>query len=126
MAAQALSVALSSALIGGIAGALGALLMFLIDWVTKLGWGADVLMGFPSGSPVALQLLIPVLVGVIIGALRLRGAEPLPELHSTLEELHHQSSIKIQIKSSHLLLGLLALIGGGTIGPVRARAAPTA
>ena len=117
MVAQALSVALSSALIGGIAGALGALLMFLIDWVTKLGWGADVLMGFPSGSPVALQLLIPVLVGVIIGALRLRGAEPLPELHSTLEELHHQSSIKIQIKSSHLLLGLLALIGGGTIGP---------
>ena len=73
--------------------------MFLIDWVTKLGWGSDVLMGFPSGSPVGLQLLIPVLVGVIIGALRLHGAEPLPELHSTLEELHHQSSVKIQLKA---------------------------
>lgn len=117
MAGQALSVALSSALIGGFAGALGALLMLLLDWGTTLGWGSKVLAGFPSQAPLALQLSFPVLIGVVIGVLRLRGAEPLPELHKTLEELHEQGAVKVQTRSSHLLLGLLALIGGGTIGP---------
>ncbi len=117
MTSEAINVALSSALIGGIAGALGAWLMLLIDWMTTLGWGPEVLMGFPSKTPIALQLAFPLLIGLIIGVLRLRGAEPLPELHATIEELHQQGGIKVSKHRSHLLLGLLALIGGGTIGP---------
>lgn len=115
--AEALSVAISSALIGALAGCLGALLMGLISWGTELGWGEAVIAGFPSTAPVPLRLALPLLAGLAIGLLRRRGAEPLPELHSTLEELHDKGALKIQPRGSHLLLGLLALIGGGSLGP---------
>ena len=117
MGAEALAVAISSALIGAVAGCLGALLMGLISWGTELGWGEAVIAGFPSTAPLPLRLAIPLLAGLTIGLLRRRGAQPLPELHATLAELHQQTSLKIQPRGSHLLLGLLALLGGGSLGP---------
>ena len=117
MLLEALSTSLTSALIGAFAGAMGALLMALINWLTALGWGDAVSLGQPSNSPVIIQLLVPLSAGLAIGLLRRRGAEPLPELHSTIEELHEHGEHKLQPRISHWLLGLLALVGGGSLGP---------
>ena len=117
MLSEALSTSLTSALIGAFAGAMGALLMALINGLTALGWGDAVSSGQPSNSPVIIQLLIPLSAGLAIGLLRQRGAEPLPELHSTIEELHEQGERKLQPRTSHWLLGLIALVGGGSLGP---------
>ena len=117
MLSEALSTSLTSALIGAVAGAMGALLMALINWLTALGWGDAVLSGLPSNNPVIVQLFIPLSAGLAIGLLRQRGAEPLPELHSTIEELHEQGEHKLQPRTSHWLLGLIALVGGGSLGP---------
>ena len=117
MLSEVLSTSLTSALIGAFAGAMGALLMALINGLTALGWGDAVSSGQPSNSPVIIQLLIPMSAGLAIGLLRQRGAEPLPELHSTIEELHEQGERKLQPRTSHWLLGLIALVGGGSLGP---------
>ena len=117
MLSEAFSTSLTSALIGAVAGAMGALLMALIGWLTSLGWGNAVLTGHPADSPLALQLLMPLGAGLAIGWLRRRGAEPLPELHSTIEELHEHGEFKLQPRRSHWLLGLIALVGGGSLGP---------
>ena len=117
MLSEAFSTSLTSALIGAVAGAMGALLMALISWLTTLGWGDAVLLGQPANGPQALQLLLPLGAGLAIGLLRQRGADPLPELHSTIEELHEHGEHKLQPHSSHWLLGLLALVGGGSLGP---------
>ena len=117
MLSEVLSTSLTSALIGAFAGAMGALLMALINGLTALGWGDAVSSGQPSNSPVIIQLLIPLSAGLAIGLLRQRGAEPLPELHSTIEELHEQGERKLQPRNSHWLLGLIALVGGGSLGP---------
>ena len=117
MLSEVLSTSLTSALIGAFAGAMGALLMALINGLTALGWGDAVSSGQPSNSPVIIQLLIPLSAGLAIGLLRQRGAEPLPELHSTIEELHEQGERKLQPRTSHWLLGLIALVGGGSLGP---------
>ncbi|MEB3177046.1 MAG: chloride channel protein [Synechococcus sp.] len=110
--------ALRSALIGAMAGSLGAGLMALIHWGTERSWGPAVLAGFPSSAPLAQQLLVPLLAGLAIGLLRRSGAQPLPELHQTLQDLHSSSQAKaLQLRVDHLLLGLLALVGGGTLGP---------
>lgn len=117
MGSEAITIALSSALVGAAAGGLGALLMALISWGSQLGWGHAVTAGFPTTAPMAIRLTLPLLAGLAIGWLRRRGAAPLPELHTTLEELHEQGAVKIQPRGSHLLLGLLALLGGGSLGP---------
>ena len=100
MLSEALSTSLTSALIGAVAGAMGALLMALINWLTALGWGDAVLSGLPSNNPVIVQLFIPLSAGLAIGLLRQRGAEPLPELHSTIEELHEQGEHKLQPRTT--------------------------
>ena len=97
MLLEALSTSLTSALIGAFAGAMGALLMALINWLTALGWGDAVSLGQPSNSPVIIQLLVPLSAGLAIGLLRRRGAEPLPELHSTIEELHEHGEHKLSL-----------------------------
>ena len=51
MLSEAFSTSLTSALIGAVAGAMGALLMALIGWLTSLGWGDAVLTGHPADSP---------------------------------------------------------------------------
>ena len=117
MGSEAITIALSSALVGAAAGGLGALLMALISWGSQLGWGHAVTAGFSTTAPMAIRLTLPLLAGLAIGWLRRRGAAPLPELHTTLEELHEQGALKIQPRGSHLLLGLLALLGGGSLGP---------
>lgn len=107
----------SSALIGAVAGSLAALLMAAIAWFTALAWGPAVLNGFPSQAPVLWQALVPIAIGLAIGLLRRRGLEPLPELHQTLEQLHSKQGMPLKHSGSHLLLGLLALVGGGSLGP---------
>ena len=92
MLSEAFSTSLTSALIGAVAGAMGALLMALISWLTALGWGGAVLLGEPGNGPQMLQLLLPLAAGLAIGLLRQQGADPLPELHSTIEELHEHTA----------------------------------
>lgn len=108
-------------LIGFITGLLAALLMAAISFLTSLGWGDQFLKGFPSQAPFVLQLLIPISCGLVIGLLRRAGAEPLPELIETLAQLDPKQDQKLQLeiqpKLSHILLGLLALLEGGSIGP---------
>ena len=108
-------------LIGFITGLLAALLMAAISFLTSLGWGDQFLKGFPSQAPFVLQLLIPISCGLAIGLLRRAGAEPLPELIETFAQLDPKQDQKLQLeiqpKLSHILLGLLALLGGGSIGP---------
>lgn len=108
-------------LIGFITGLLAALLMAAISILTSLGWGDQFLKGFPSQAPFVLQLLIPISCGLAIGLLRRAGAEPLPELLETFAKLDPKQDPKLQLqiqpKLSHILLGLLALLGGGSIGP---------
>lgn len=112
------ALALRSALIGAMAGSLGAGLMALIHWATERSWGPAVLAGAPSSAPLVQQLLVPLLAGLAIGLLRRRGARPLPELHQTLQELRSSNQPQpLQLRADHLLLGLLALVGGGTLGP---------
>lgn len=109
---QVVSSIFSSALIGAVAGSLAALLMAAIAWFTALAWGPAVLNGFPSQAPVLWQALVPIAIGLAIGLLRRRGLEPLPELHQTLEQLHRKQGMPLNHSGSHLLLGLLALVGG--------------
>lgn len=108
-------------LIGFITGLLAALLMAAISFLTSLGWGDQFLKGFPSQAPFVLQLLIPISCGLAIGLLRRAGAEPLPELIETFAQLDPKQDQKLQLeiqpKLSHILLGLMALLGGGSIGP---------
>ena len=78
MLSEAFSTSITSALIGAVAGAMGALLMALIGWLTALGWGDAVLLGQPANGPQVLQLLLPLGAGLAIGLLRQRGAAPLP------------------------------------------------
>lgn len=108
-------------LIGFITGLLAALLMAAISILTSIGWGDQFLKGFPSQAPFVLQLLIPISCGLAIGLLRRAGAEPLPELLETFAKLDPKQDPKLQLqiqpKLSHILLGLLALLGGGSIGP---------
>ena len=108
-------------LIGFITGLLAALLMAAISILTSIGWGDQFLKGFPSQAPFVLQLLIPISCGLAIGLLRRAGAEPLPELLETFAQLDPKQDPKLQLqiqpKLSHILLGLLALLGGGSIGP---------
>lgn len=114
---RGLSSIISSGLIGAVAGSLAALLMAAIAGFTALAWGPAVLNGFPSQAPMLWQALVPIGIGLAIGLLRRRGLVPLPELHQTLGELHSKQGMPLKHTGSHLLLGLLALVGGGSLGP---------
>ncbi|NDC07715.1 MAG: hypothetical protein EBZ86_10445, partial [Synechococcaceae bacterium WB9_2_069] len=108
-------------LTGALTGLLGGLVMALLDYLSQLAWGQQVLRGFPSQAPVVWQFLLPLITGLFIGLLRRAGAQPLPELHVTLAQLsqtnEQQKRLDLSFRGSHLLLGLLALVGGGSLGP---------
>ncbi|NCU91882.1 MAG: hypothetical protein EBV44_08035, partial [Synechococcaceae bacterium WB7_1B_046] len=105
-------------LTGALTGLLGGLVMALLDYLSQLAWGQQVLRGFPSQAPVVWQFLLPLITGLFIGLLRRAGAQPLPELHVTLAQLsqtnEQQKRLDLSFRGSHLLLGLLALVGGGS------------
>ena len=121
MQARVLVSVFANFLTGAITGLLGGLVMALLDYLSQLAWGQQVLRGFPSQAPVVWQFLLPLITGLAIGLLRRAGAQPLPELHVTLAQLRQtneqQQSLDLSFRGSHLLLGLLALVGGGSLGP---------
>ncbi|NBV69707.1 MAG: chloride channel protein, partial [Synechococcaceae bacterium WB4_2_0805] len=118
MQARVLVSVFANFLTGALTGLLGGLVMALLDYLSQLAWGQQVLRGFPSQAPVVWQFLLPLITGLAIGLLRRAGAKPLPELHVTLAQLsqtnEQQKRLDLSFRGSHLLLGLLALVGGGS------------
>ena len=93
----------SGLLVGACTGALAALLLQLLSGMNHLLWDSP----WP---------LMPLLIGLLIGLLHRRGTS-LPELSETIAQLHQPSGLPLAGSARHLLLGMLALLGGGPLGP---------
>jgi hypothetical protein len=90
-------------LVGACTGALAALLLELLNGMNHWLWD----------SP---RPLLPLVIGLLIGLLHRRGTS-LPELSETMAQLHQPTGLPLAGSTSHLLLGMLALLGGGPLGP---------
>jgi len=113
-----LGASLRSLLAGAAGGALAALVVLLTLKLQGLIWGATVLQGLPSDRPLPWCLLWGAGIGLIISLIqRKRPGSALPEMHETLSELRHPSGLNTRQGARQLLGGILALIGGGCLGP---------
>ncbi|NBV58376.1 MAG: chloride channel protein, partial [Synechococcaceae bacterium WB4_2_0811] len=59
MQARVLVSVFANFLTGALTGLLGGLVMALLDYLSQLAWGQQVLRGFPSQAPVVWQFLLP-------------------------------------------------------------------
>ena len=120
-----LPASLRAAIAGGVGGALAALLLLGSERLQRLIWGAAVGAGMATQRSPLWCLAVPTGIGLLlslIGAQRPSGR--LPELGETLAALRHQQEISPagpnRQRSTGLrqaVAGLLALIGGGSLGP---------
>ncbi len=107
------------ALLAGAAG--GALAAGVVGFTLTLQqwvWGAAVLQGLPVDRPLIWCLAWAGGIGVVLSLLqRQRQASGLPEMKETLAQLRAPEGLNTQHGLSQLIGGMLALTGGGTLGP---------
>ena len=107
-----------SLLAGAAGGGLAALIvggtLLLQGWI----WGAAVQHGLPSDRPLLWCLLWSGAIGVALSLLqRERAGSSLPEMPDTLAELRVAGGLNTHHGLRQVLGGMLALAGGGTLGP---------
>ena len=107
-----------SILAGAAGGSLAALVVGSTLQIQGWIWGATVQRGLPSDRSLFWCLLWCGAIGVALSLLQRRHAgSSLPELQDTLAELRAAEGLNTQHGLRQLIGGMLALAGGGTLGP---------
>jgi H+/Cl- antiporter ClcA len=110
---------MSRALLAGAAGGgLAALVVSGTLMIQQWIWGASVERGLPSDRSLLWCLAWSGTIGVALSLLqRKRAGSALPELPETLNELRLPGGFKPKHGLRQVIGGVLALAGGGTLGP---------
>ena len=107
-----------SVLAGTAGGSLAALVVGCTLQIQGWIWGATVQRGLPSERSLFWCLLWCGAIGVALSLLQRRHAgSSLPELQDTLAELRTAEGLNTQHGLRQVIGGMLALAGGGTLGP---------
>ena len=107
-----------SVLTGAAGGSLAALVVGCTLQIQGWIWGATVQRGLPSERSLFWCLLWCGAIGVALSLLqRRRAGSSLPELQDTLAELRTAEGLNTQHGLRQVIGGMLALAGGGTLGP---------
>ena len=107
-----------SVLAGAAGGSLAALVVGSTLQIQGWIWGATVQRGLPSERSLFWCLLWCGAIGVALSLLQRRHAgSSLPELQDTLAELRTAEGLSTQHGLRQVIGGMLALAGGGTLGP---------
>lgn len=107
-----------SILAGAAGGSLAALVVGSTLQIQGWIWGATVQRGLPSDRSLFWCLLWCGAIGVALSLLQRRHAgSSLPELQDTLAELRAAEGLNTQHGLRQVIGGMLALAGGGTLGP---------
>ena len=107
-----------SVLAGAAGGSLAALVVGCTLQIQGWIWGATVQRGLPSERSLFWCLLWCGAIGVALSLLQRRHAgSSLPELQDTLAELRTAEGLNTQHGLRQVIGGMLALAGGGTLGP---------
>ena len=107
-----------SILAGAAGGSLAALVVGSTLQIQGWIWGATVQRGLPSERSLFWCLLWCGAIGVALSLLQRRHAgSSLPELQDTLAELRTAEGLNTQHGLRQVIGGMLALAGGGTLGP---------
>ena len=107
-----------SVLAGAAGGSLAALVVGCTLQIQGWIWGATVQRGLPSERSLFWCLLWCGAIGVALSLLQRRHAgSSLPELQDTLAELRTAEGLNTQHGLRQVVGGMLALAGGGTLGP---------
>ena len=107
-----------SVLAGAAGGSLAALVVGSTLQIQGWIWGATVQRGLPSDRSLFWCLLWCGAIGVALSLLQRRHAgSSLPELQDTLAELRAAEGLNTQHGLRQVIGGMLALAGGGTLGP---------
>ena len=107
-----------SILAGAAGGSLAALVVGCTLQIQGWIWGATVQRGLPSDRSLFWCLLWCGAIGVALSLLQRRHAgSSLPELQDTLAELRTAEGLNTQHGLRQVIGGMLALAGGGTLGP---------
>ena len=107
-----------SILAGAAGGSLAALVVGSTLQIQGWIWGATVQSGLPSERSLFWCLLWCGAIGVALSLLQRRHAgSSLPELQDTLAELRAAERLNTQHGLRQVIGGMLALAGGGTLGP---------
>ena len=109
---------LRALLAGAAGGAMAAVVVSLALTLQQWIWGASVLQGLPGERPLVWCLLWAGGIGLLLSLLqRQRQARGLPEMKETLAQLRAPEGLNTKNGFTQLLGGILALTGGGTLGP---------
>ncbi len=107
-----------SVVAGAAGGALAALVVSTTLLIQGWIWGESVLRGLPSDRPLLWCLIWSGAIGAVLSLLqRQRADRSLPELQQTLAELRTPGGLNTQHGLRQVIGGMLALAGGGTLGP---------
>jgi H+/Cl- antiporter ClcA len=117
-ATSLLGSSIRSLLAGALGGALAALLLRGVEFLQTGIWGVAVSQGQATQRPLAWCLAIPAVIGLVLGLLRTQQPPArLPELSQTLRDLNRPAPEDLRRAPLPLLAGLLALLGGASLGP---------
>ena len=110
---------MSRALLAGAAGGgLAALVVSGTLMIQQWIWGASVERGLPSDRSLLWCLAWSGMIGVALSLMqRKRAGSGLPEMPETLAELRLPGGLNTQQGFRQVIGGVLALAGGGTLGP---------
>ena len=107
-----------SLLAGAAGGGLAALVVSGTLMIQQWIWGASVERGLPSDRSLLWCLAWSGLIGVALSLMqRKRAGSGLPEMPETLAELRLPGGLNTQQGLRQVIGGVLALAGGGTLGP---------
>jgi len=117
-AANLLQSSLLAAVDGALGGALAALVILGVQRAQGMIWGAAINKGLPPGDSPVLTLGLTTGIGLILALIqRHRSPALLPEINDTLLSLRGPEPPGERGQGRKLLGGLLALLGGGSLGP---------
>ena len=117
-AANLLQSSLLAAVAGALGGALAALVILGVQRAQGMIWGAAINKGLPPGDSPVLTLGLTTGIGLILALIqRHRSPALLPEINDTLLSLRGPEPPGERGQGRKLLGGLLALLGGGSLGP---------
>lgn len=117
-AANLLQSSLLAAVAGALGGALAAIVILGVQRAQGMIWGAAINKGLPPGDSPVLTLGLTTGIGLILALIqRHRSPALLPEINDTLLSLRGPEPPGERGQGRKLLGGLLALLGGGSLGP---------